>query len=108
MPAISPGQLVAAIIDAVQQSGQTAFLLGSVRVHPRRFVVSSAEAGSVEVWAYAWTLTFGGRPSLPDEYRIQMTTVQSPLPLNPSGPTVLIGYEPDSGMFAGFDLAHHR
>ena len=46
--------------------------------------------------------------SLPDEYRIQMTTVASPLRLNPDGPTVLIGYEPDLRMFAGFDLSRHR
>lgn len=58
---------------------------------------------------YAWTLTHGGRPSLPDEYRIQMTTVTSPLSLNPKGYTVLLGYEPNLKMFGGFDLRrHHR
>jgi putative restriction endonuclease len=67
-----------------------------------------AESGNVEVWVYAWTLTHGGRPSLPDEYRIQMTTVASPLPLNPSGYTVLLGFEPNLKMFGGFDLRRHR
>jgi putative restriction endonuclease len=66
------------------------------------------ESGNVEVWVYAWTLTHGGRPSLPDEYRIQMTTVASPLPLNPSGYTVLLGYEPNLKIFGGFDLRRHR
>jgi putative restriction endonuclease len=38
----------------------------------------------------------------------QMTTVKSPLRLNPDGATVLIGFERDVRMFAGFDLARHR
>lgn len=37
-----------------------------------------------------------------------MTTVTSPLPLNPKGYTLLLGYEPNTKMFAGFDLARHR
>ncbi len=59
------------------------------------------------VWAYCWRLSPGGRASLPNEYRIQMTTVESPLPLNPSGYTVLLGYDADMGVFAGFDVARH-
>ena len=58
--------------------------------------------------AYAWTLTFGGRPSLPNEYRIQMTTVRSPLPFSQGDLTVLLGYEPNLNLFAGFDLTRHR
>ena len=37
-----------------------------------------------------------------------MTGVGSPLPLNPAGPTLLLGYHPESGYFAGFDLERHR
>jgi putative restriction endonuclease len=37
-----------------------------------------------------------------------MTTVTSPLAMNPNGPTVLIGFEPDSRMFAGFDVRRHQ
>lgn len=46
--------------------------------------------------------------SLPNEYRIQITSVSSPLRLNPSGYTVLMGFYPDLRMFAGFDLRRHR
>ncbi|MGH9683897.1 MAG: HNH endonuclease [Candidatus Acidiferrales bacterium] len=56
---------------------------------------------------YAWTLTFGGRPALANEYRIQMTSVESPLEMGTDGPTVLIGYEPDLNLFAGFDIRRH-
>ncbi len=37
-----------------------------------------------------------------------MTGVGSPLHLNPAGPTLLLGYHPESGYFAGFDLERHR
>jgi hypothetical protein len=62
-------------------------------------------AGSTVLSVYAWTLTFGGRPSLVNEYRIQMTSVESPLEIAVDGPTVLIGYEPTLRLFGGFDLA---
>ncbi len=107
MPAIDALKLVNAILDAFQDSGASGILVSSLRQHPRRFIVEM-EIGGVEAWVYAWTLTHGGRPSLPDEYRIQMTTVSSPLPLNPKGYTLLLGYEPNLRMFAGFDLIRHR
>ena len=107
MPAVRTNVLVDAILDAYQDSGVSGLLLSAPSRHPRRFAVQTS-SGSVEVWVYAWTLTHGGRPSLPDEYRIQMTTVASPLPLNPRGYTVLLGYEPNLRMFAGFDLRRHH
>ncbi|MEW6264377.1 MAG: HNH endonuclease [Thermodesulfobacteriota bacterium] len=107
MPAIRPPELIEAILDAFQEAGSSGMLISTPIRHPRRFIIQ-AEAGNVEVWVYAWTLTHGGRPNLPDEYRIQMTTVSSPLPLNPRGYTVLLGYEPNLKMFAGFDLRRHR
>ncbi len=107
MPAVSPLQLVNAILDAIEQSGETGVLLTNQREHPRKFAIAGP-LGPLELWVYAWTLTFGGRPSLPDEYRIQMTSVSSPLALNPSGPSVLLGYEPNLNVFAGFDLGRHQ
>lgn len=107
MPAISPRQLVDSISDAIHSSGYSCALTTPLRSHPRRFVVKSPDENTSSLWVYAWTLTFGGRDSLPHEYRIQMTTVTSPLELNPDGLTVLIGFEPTSGMFAGFDLSRH-
>ena len=86
MPAISPPELVNALTDAIETSGYSALLFNrSVREHPRRFSVTTLEGDRVSVWVYAWTLTHGGGPPLPDEYRIQMTTVASPLRLNPDG-----------------------
>jgi putative restriction endonuclease len=108
MPAVSPSSLVEQILNAIQQSGGvSAYTSESVRIHPRKFVVNF-QSVTYTLWVYIWTLTHGGRASLPDEYRIQMTSVTSPLPLNPAGLTVLMGYYPDLEMFAGFDLIRHR
>ena len=108
MPAASPSALVDAVLDGFRRSGAAAFFLsGRVRTHPRQFAVEYM-GDSISVWVYIWTLTPGGRDTLPDEYRIQMTAVVSPLALNPTGHTVLMGYHPDLSVFAGFDLARHR
>lgn len=107
MAAAASKVLVDATLDAFQDSCTSGVLLSAISRHPRRFIVQT-ESGSVEIWVYIWTLTHGGRPSLPDEYRVQMTTVSSPLPVNPKGYTVLLGYEPNLKMFAGFDLQRHK
>lgn len=108
MPAAAPEVLVEAIIDAVQQCGSAAALLSPVRRQPRKFLITGPGGEAYMLWVYAWTLTFGGRPALGNEWRIQMTSVKSPLALNPNGPTVLLGYERDLGVFAGFDIIRHR
>lgn len=88
--------------------GSAVYVSPQLEVHPGHFLFQYQE-DSLSVWVYLWTLTHGGRSSLPDEYRIQMTSVNSPLPLHPQGGyTVLMGYYPDRGMFCGFDLARHR
>jgi putative restriction endonuclease len=107
MPALPPQELVAAITNAISESGCTGQIVSPVRRNPRRFIITGPNA-PLAVTAYAWTLTFGGRQNLQNEYRIQMTSVDSPLELGADGPTVLIGYEPELNLFAGFDLQRHR
>lgn len=107
MPAASPLEIVSALLNAFAESGTPAVILSGDRVQPRRFILQTHE-GELSVWVYAWTLTHGGRASLPDEYRIQMTSVASPLPLNPEGLTLLLGFEPNLKVFGGFDIDLHR
>lgn len=107
MPAVAPERLVAAITNAVRDSGYVGQLASNIRTQPRRFIITG-QAGPNALTVYAWTLTFGGRPALANEYRIQMTSVSSPLQLGVDGPTILIGFEPDLNLFAGFDLERHR
>ncbi len=108
MPAISPNEVVRKVLGAIQQSGGVAaYVSESPRVHPRKFLVSYL-GDTYSLWVYIWTLTHGGRVSLPDEYRIQMTSVESPLKMNPDGSTILLGYHPNLNVFAGFDIQKHR
>ena len=108
MPAVSPSDLIDAILRAIQKSGGSGFYTSeSPATHPREFLIQCGE-DTISLWVYIWTLTHGGRSFLPDEYRIQMTTVRSPLPINPSGHTVLLGYHADLDVFAGFDIDKHR
>jgi putative restriction endonuclease len=108
MPAISSAILVDSILNAIQESGGLGIYVSeSMRTHPRRFMVQYLEQ-TFSLSVYIWTLTFGGRQSLSNEYRIQMTSVTSPLPINSPGYTVLLGYYPDLGIFTGFDIHKHR
>lgn len=108
MPALPPVQIINALEVAFSESGPSAILVSSKRQNPRRYYVASGEA-FFSLWVYFWTLTHGGGSKrLEDEYRIQLTSVEPPLPLNPNGPTLLLGYEPNISCFAGFDLRKHQ
>jgi len=108
MPALSAAQIVSAIKSAFTDAGATATLVSERRGHPKRFYVVGGRE-TVPVWIYIWTLTHGGGAARPaEEYRIQLTGVTPPLPLNPDGPTLLLGYEPNTKCFAGFDVRKHR
>jgi putative restriction endonuclease len=109
MPRFPALGLVQAMFDAFNNSGMSAVLLSSPEINPRQFVVKS-RSEVLNIWIYVWTLTHGGGAARPkDEYRIQMTGVASPLPLNShkNGLTVLVGYEPNLQCFAGFDVGKH-
>ena len=108
MAALPPKQIVAAVIDAFTEAGASAVLISDMRAYPRRFYIVAGES-SFPVWIYIWTLTHGGGTARPrDEYRIQLTGVTPPLPENPDGPTLLLGYEENTKCFAGFDLRKRR
>jgi putative restriction endonuclease len=108
MPALPPELIIKAIEDAFSEASATAILISDKQAHPRRFNIEAGES-SFPIWIYIWTLTHGGGEARPrDEYRIQLTSVAPPLPENPNGPTLLIGYEPNIKCFAGFDLRKHK
>lgn len=106
MPAASPNELADALEEAFTESNAIAVLNSPAREQPRKLLVKHQDE-VLSVWIYIWTLTHGGRQTLPDEYRVQMTGVEPPLIPNPEGFTLLMGLEPDTGAFAGFDLTQH-
>ena len=95
-----------AIVDAIQDSDAICLRMPNIEAHPRTYVVAR-DGVETSVWTYCWSLSPGGRVSLPNEYRIQMTSVTSPLTPNTSGRTVLLGYDRDLRVFAGFDIVRH-
>ena len=95
-----------AIVDAIHESSAVGVYVPDLAAHPRKYLVVR-DGKQSSVWAYCWSLTPGGRPALPHEYRIQMTSVQSPLHLNPDGYTLLLGYDPARDVFAGYDISRH-
>ena len=108
MPLANSAQIVTAIINAFQDSGGSGILVSESEERPRRFVVQTP-AGSISVWIYIWNLTGGGRKEYPHERRIQKTGVPaSPMDSNPLGCTLILGYEPNLKVFAGFDFNRHR
>lgn len=107
MAALSPGEIVDAILSALTDSGAQAQLTSPVRSHPRKFRVIH-NGGSFPLWVYIWTITHGGATRSAEEYRIQMTTVTPPLEMNPNGPTLLLGWNPENEVFGGFDISRHR
>lgn len=111
MPALSIHDIVKAIQQACEEGGGFAhFDKSSIRHNPRNFEIVTSDNNHISLWVYVWTLTFGGRATLPNEYRIQMTGVNSPLAMKTghSSKTILIGYEPKLDAFAGFDIRKHR
>lgn len=108
MPPTPRSVILDAILSGIQLSGYSSVRITLIRQQPARFTIATPD-GTVQTLAvYAWTLTPGGRPQLVNEYRIQMTSVESPLTIIPSDVTILLGYEPNLQMFAGFDLNRHR
>ncbi|MGH9427268.1 MAG: HNH endonuclease, partial [Terriglobia bacterium] len=110
MPALPRTDLLSAISDAIHESGFSGGLITSpLKKLPARFAVVSQNGNEFILTVYAWTLTHGGGAARPThEYRIQMTSVESPLQVDSTGVTILIGYEPELQVFAGFDLRRHR
>lgn len=106
MAAIRQPQMIEILLDAIQASGGSAIFLGGNN-KPYKFIVQFQD-NRFELWVYIWTVTHGGGQRSSREFRIQMTSVNPPLAINPNGYTVLMGYSPTQNVFAGFSLEKHK
>lgn len=88
MAAIRQRQMIEILLDAIQASGGSAIFLGGNN-KPYKFIVQFQD-NRFELWVYIWTVTHGGGQRSSREFRIQMTSVNSPLAINPNGYTVLM------------------
>ena len=105
MAQLSKKALISLAVDAIAASGWNVSMLSKKGTHPTRFTMDRNEVKHT-VRLYIWNLSHGGRTRSQDEFRIQITGVDS-FEEEPSGRTVILGWGKDFGVFAGFD-AHHR
>ena len=106
MPPAPPRDFVNSVLSAIEASGGSGiYLSDSLQTHPREFGLHF-QGKDYNLWVYVWTVTHAGRED-PDEYRIQKTAAP-PLPRNPNGPTLLMGYYPEYEILAGFDYEQDR
>lgn len=100
------------IFEAALRSSDLSFLrLSEENDHPAAYQIIK-DTGSFRVRVYIWNLTFGGRVTLPDEWRIQVTGLpeigggQRFVP-EIDGKTVIFGWCEDLRVFAAYDVNKH-
>lgn len=111
MARLSKAALFALFEEALRLSGLSFLRLSEAREHPAAYQIIGA-AVSFRVRVYTWNLTFGGRVTLPDEWRIQVTGLpeidgsQQFVP-EIGGKTVILGWCDELAIFAAYDVNKH-
>ena len=107
MPPLRKPELLEKVLDALRSSGWCVQLRNSMDDHPLEIDISrDDEADSLII--YIWNITHGGATRSPDEYRIQITGVTSPLRTRRGAKTLLLGWYEDTGTFVAFDPLHRQ
>ena len=99
-------RLLAKVERAIIEGGWRYLRLPSPGGHPARYSVFRDER-RVVVRTYIWNLTPGGKNRPLDEWRIQATGVTE-FQREPSGKTLILGWDDVRGVFVGFDLRKHQ
>lgn len=98
--------------DSIRRSGRNFLKLTAVNEHPASYqIIDTSSAYQIRV--FIWNLTFGGRPSIPDEWRIQVTGLpqiseHQQFSIVDGVKTVVLGWCEKPGVFAAFDINEHR
>nr|WP_294544049.1 HNH endonuclease [uncultured Rhodopila sp.] len=112
MPKLSKQKLVTTVEDAIRDSGWSFLRFSKPKDHPADYQVYR-DAESYPVRVYIWNLSHGGGEKRPlHEFRIQITGIQYSGGIQQfqpriDGKTLILGWWPDAGVFAGFDYAYH-
>jgi len=105
MPRIPKSQLLHVVESAIRESGWGLLYLSPRGTHPARYLIYQGNR-SHNIRVYIWNLTHGGRNRPEDEWRIQVTGVDRFEP-EIGGKTLILGWQDDVGVFAGFDYTRH-
>ena len=106
MARLAKKQLLNVVEDAIHEGGWYFLCLSPIGSHPARYQIYRG-GQSHRVRIHIWNLTRGGQNRPKDEWRIQATGVDRFEP-EPDGKTLILGWQNEWGVFAGFDFTRHR
>lgn len=98
-------ELLHVVENSIRAGGWNFLLIPPAGRHPARYQIYR-DNHSFRAKIYIWNLTPGGKNRSLDEWRIQITGVASFEP-EIGGKTLILGWQDDMRVFAGFDYAHH-
>jgi putative restriction endonuclease len=105
MATLQKPELLRKFEEAVRISGWGLLYHSAAGTHPAHYSISRDDE-RLRVKVYIWNISKGGRVSLPNEYRIQITGVAKFEPeLNTR--TLVLGWWDSVGVFAGWDVRQH-
>lgn len=111
MPTLTKAQLFGKFADAAERSGLSILRLSPEGDHPAYFQIMGS-GGSFMTCVYIWNLASGGRETLPDEWRIQVTGLpviggRQRFMRQDGGKTAVFGWCEELDVFAAFDVNRH-
>lgn len=105
MSHLTKAELFDIVLAAINTSGWEARVLS--RTHPFQFFISHDE-DTLNIRVYIWNITHGGgRARAPDEYRIQLTTVDR-IRTGATFRTLLLGWDARNRVFAGYNASRYE
>ncbi len=106
MARLAKKQLLNVVEGAIREGGWYFLRLSPIGSHPAQYQIYR-DGQSHRVRVHIWNLTRGGQNRPEDEWRIQATGVDRFEP-EPDGKTLILGWQDEREVFAGFDFARHR
>ena len=106
MGRLTKGQLLSVVEMAIRESEWSFLHLPLVGNSHARYQLYR-DSRSHRVCVYIWNLTPGGNNRPGDEWRIQVTGIDHFEP-EPDSKTLILGWQNEWGVFAGFDFAKHQ
>ena len=97
--------LLGKLVQAAVMSGWTVSYHERPPTHPFRLHLHRGDEG-IGILVYIWNITHGGRKRPEDEYRVQVTGVES-IERSPAYKTLLLGYWKEGDVYAGWDASLH-
>jgi putative restriction endonuclease len=106
MAHLSKVSLLHKVVEAILECGWSVAFQGSPKHHPSHLIISRGEQ-SEQLLIYIWNISHGGGRRNLNEYRIQITGIQS-FEVSPQAITLLLGYWDENNVFAAWDINKHK